>query len=285
MRQKIFILVVGIVSFLGMSGAVSADIFKAKSHLDEGDRYYFAGRFKDAAREYEAAWISGKIPEAAYYLGVLYDVKLNNNEKAVAYYYKYISIRPGSPEEHEVKKAMGKARKDLALERRWRLMLPKKSDNPHVTSIESPKPALLPENTSNPFLSFEPPPEIKFEGHHLMGLPQSCLSCHSGTMGPLINMMSTHPTGRIPTGELEETVPKHVRFYKEGRVVCLSCHNPENIHFEQGTPGKNYKVLRVDTGPNGEELSRFCAFCHSTKSAPKHLREGTGAQEQIIRRR
>ncbi len=112
-----------------------------------------------------------------------------------------------------------------------------------------------------------PPPPNK-EGFNKGG-SRACLSCHGGFMGPDIDIMATHPVGRVPTGKLAETVPFNVRFYKEGEVICLSCHNPENIHFEEGTPGKNYKVLRVDTGKQGEDMSRFCAMCHSSQSSSR----------------
>jgi tetratricopeptide (TPR) repeat protein len=244
------------------------DIHQLRQHLEQGNKYYKQGKYRLAAEEYKIVWENGRLPEAGYKLAKLYDLQLNENELAVRYYTEYINADPHSPNIDEAEQLQEKARRDLDKEKEWRERLKKENDQARPSRQEIPKPP-------------EPPPPDK-EGFN-RGLARACLSCHGGFMGATIDVDATHPVGRVPKGRLAETVPPHVRFYKEGEVVCLSCHDPRNIHFEQGTPGKTYKVLRVDTGPAGEDMSRFCAMCHRDKSSPDILRE-TEEEGESIRR-
>ncbi len=241
-------------------------------HLDKGNEYYKEGAFGKAEQEYKIAWEEDKILDALANLGLLYDFQFNNNEMAIKYYAEYIVADSEYSEIDKFKKLAEKAKLDLEKERQWRQTL--KETEAEVKSIQAEY-----QKIAKPALPPQPPKEGFGEG-----LARSCLSCHAaGSMGPKVDVMATHPVGRVPTGSLAKSVPAEVRFYKEGEVICLSCHDPKNIHFGQGTPGKTYKVLRVDTGPEGEEMPRFCAMCHKDKSASRFL-EGADEEGEVIRR-
>jgi tetratricopeptide (TPR) repeat protein len=237
-------------------------------HLDLGNSYFKEGRYKQAAEEYKTAWEDGRLVDAVYNLAFLYDLKLNNNELALRYYREYLKADPDSSELEEIEQLIKKAEDDLAIENKWRSSLADKNLQSQTEHQVIPCPI--------------DPPTPEKEGFNNGGA-RACLSCHMGFMGVTINVDATHPVGHVPKGDLAETVPPEVRFYKEGAVVCLSCHDPQNIHFIEGTPGKTYKVLRVDTGPAGEEMSLFCAMCHKAQSAARFLRGNNDSEDYIPR--
>ncbi len=252
---------------IGISQAQTGDDYTAQQQIEMGDKLFDTGKYKKAAEMYKKAWETAKIPRALYNLGRLNDNYLNDNRLALKYYEDYLAAEPLAQDEEKVRSLMDKARKDAEREEQWR-----KGTKPKGSALDSA----------------DMPPRTKLEGGpektEVVSSSNVCLTCHGKFLGPRVNMDATHPVDRIPTGVMEETVPKNVRFYKEGRVACLSCHNPTTLHYERGTPGFIYKYLRVDPGPNGEEKSRFCAFCHRTKSAAKDLSPQGSGTDQIIRR-
>lgn len=260
-----------LLSTTSLSAKEKAAEIKLK-HLEQGNKYYKHGEYGKAAIEYKTAWEKGEELDALYNLGHLYDFQLGNNELAIKYYNEYTAIDPSSPDVAQIVKLREKAQQDIAQENEWRQALDEKNSL-------TPSPQTKHQKITPPT---DPPPPDK-EGFN-KGLSRACLSCHVGFMGPGVSVEATHPVGRVPKGKLAKTVPVHVRFYKEGEVICLSCHDPKNIHFKQGTPGKTYKALRVDTGSEGEDISRFCAMCHKDKSSPDILRGEEEKGGRIIRR-
>jgi len=246
--------------------------------LDSGNKMYDAGRYKEAVEKYRKSWDMGKLAEACYNLATTLDIELNRNEESVIYYKKYFALVPNDNELDDVYELMKKAKTDSVKEGGW------KSNTEKVTAdfIET----LEKEYQDIQKIKYDDTAKKELmgeDGKPFTGSASVCLGCHGTFMGPKINMNSTHPVGRIPKGKLAETVPKNVRFYKEGRIICLSCHNPKIIHFESGAKGKTYRVLRVDTGKKGENMPKFCAFCHREKSSMKFL--GTGKEAPRRRRR
>ncbi len=261
----------GLALFINNASAQDPGMEIGIEHLDKGNEYFKQGVFNKAAQEYKIAWEEGDMLDALANLAFLYDFQLNKNEIAIKYYNEYIAADPEYSKIDKFKQLMEKAEQDLKKERQWQQAL--KDEDSKVKSVQEkyqkiPVPAAP-----------APPDEEGFNE----GLARACLSCHAGFMGPEIDVMATHPVGRVPKGSLAKTVPARVRFYKAGKVICLSCHDPQNIHFEQGTPGRTYKVLRVDTGPEGEDMPRFCAMCHRDKSASRFLEE-TDEGGEVIRR-
>ncbi len=242
------------------AGAITQE--QAYQHLEQGNAYHKRGRYKEAVKEYKAAWEVGKLLDACFNLALTHDNDLNENQLAVKYYNEFLNTDALAPEAEEVRKLEDKARREVKQAAWW-------FDKQGRNRTKKQQAALL--AAAQAHLKKDALALHKErEEDSYPGQAHVCLGCHAGFMGPQINMMSTHPVGRVPKGKLAETVPKHVRFYKEGQVICLSCHNEQNLHFEMGTPGINYKYLRVDTD-RGEDMSRFCAFCHSSKSASRFL--------------
>ena len=260
---------------LALSGPLAAaGREEAYQHLERGNAYHKAGKYKLAVREYKAAWEKGKLIDACFNLALTYDRDLNENQLAVKYYNEFLAADPLAPEADDIRELESNARQEIKKAAWW-------FDKQNKQQTREEHAALLAAARAYAEKDALEQEKDRQEDKY-PALPHVCLGCHAGFMGPQINMAATHPVGRVPKGKLAETVPKHVRFYKDGQVVCLSCHNPENLHFEMGTPGINYKYLRVDTN-GGEDMPRFCAFCHSSKSARRYLEKEEPAREGLGR--
>jgi len=96
------------------------------------------------------------------------------------------------------------------------------------------------------------------------GIEALCLGCHNESEGILpIHLKTTHPTGVAPT---YVKVPEQL--LRDGKLSCVSCHNPHPSNT-------NYKYLIVDT-KNGANMGNFCAVCH-TEQAPAEVRKASQA--------
>ncbi|MBI5788922.1 MAG: tetratricopeptide repeat protein [Candidatus Schekmanbacteria bacterium] len=272
MRKPIIIGLI-IISIIAINGHLvkAASLEEAHRHLEQGNALHKAGKFKEAAQEYKTAWEKAKLLDACYNLALVYDRDLNENEEAVKYYNQYLAADPYNPEVDNIRQMVDSARLEINQSGWWYDRL-KREDT--LKKQEELKKVALELGKKEALVA-----DDKRAEDTQPGLAHVCLGCHAGFMGPQINMAATHPVGRIPKGELIKTVPKNVRFYRDGAVICLSCHNPTNLHFEVGTPGINYKYLRVDTD-GGKEISRFCAFCHSSKASSRSLPEGEKGRER-----
>ncbi len=246
--------------------------------LAAGNKAYDDGLYIEAVESYKKAWDLAKLPEACYNLATTLDIELNKNEEAIVYYKKYMAITTNQSDLDYISEMMAKANVAVVKEASWKNGTNKQTERLSKLLVEEYKSMqnIKYDDTSKKEM-------LSDNGKPFTGLASVCLGCHATFMGPKISMSSTHPVGRIPKGQLEKTVPKSVRFYKKGRVICLSCHNPQILHFEAGSKGKTYRVLRVDTGKNGEQMPKFCAFCHRSKSSLKFL--GSGEKRSSGRRR
>jgi predicted CXXCH cytochrome family protein len=96
----------------------------------------------------------------------------------------------------------------------------------------------------------------------ISGIESLCLGCHNEAEGIMpIHLTTTHPTGVAPT---YVKVPE--RLLRDGKLSCVSCHNPHPSNT-------NYKYLVVDT-QNGSNMGVFCATCH-TEQAPADVRKAS----------
>ncbi len=258
MRKPITICLTLFIMLAGARSAAATSVEEAYRYMEQGNAYHKEGNFKKAALKYKAAWEGGKLLDACFNLALTYDRDLNENELAVKYYSEFLAADAYAPEAEEIRKLIDKARKEVSQAKWW-------LDAQRQAKVTKPTEALLARVKEYQKKDAIAQEEGREEDSY-PGQAHICLGCHAGAMGPQVKMSSTHPVGRVPTGVLAQTVPKYVRYYKEGQVLCLSCHNQENIHFEAGTEGINYKYLRIDT-EGGENLSRFCAFCHSSKAS------------------
>lgn len=88
----------------------------------------------------------------------------------------------------------------------------------------------------------------------ISGIDTLCLGCHNDSEGIMpIHLATTHPTGVAPT---YVKVPE--KMLRDGKMSCVSCHNPHPSN-------SNYKYLVVDT-KKGNDMGVFCAVCHAEQS-------------------
>lgn len=94
------------------------------------------------------------------------------------------------------------------------------------------------------------------------GTTALCLACHQdpdkGGQGyaPVSQHLS-HPFGISSVNPKVARVPAELM--KEGRFECMGCHDPHPSN-------PNYKYLRVDVGPKGQQIDKFCSVCHPSKA-------------------
>jgi predicted CXXCH cytochrome family protein len=95
------------------------------------------------------------------------------------------------------------------------------------------------------------------------GTTAVCLACHQtkkngGTDHAPIERHLSHPFGLAAVDARKARVPAEW-LYAEGRFECTGCHDPHPSNA-------NYKYLRADVGPKGQDMDRFCAVCHPAKA-------------------
>lgn len=78
------------------------DLELAKSHFRTGQIYYEAGRFPDAAREFEEAHRLSKKSELLYNMGKAYD-GAGDHARALGAYRRFLAVVPGTRDEPEVR--------------------------------------------------------------------------------------------------------------------------------------------------------------------------------------
>lgn len=270
MAKRLLVLIFFITTlilFFGVGPSFADKIDRAYAQLDDGVELERKGKIWKALDHLQRAWDVGGITEACYRIAEIYDKKLNDNRKAVKYYTKFLEIEYDSPLASKAQDLLNRAKRDIIATEKWKNDLAEKKFSVSEHSDPIRRELGPTEEKKKKELKRLQDAERKYSGQ-----PTPCLTCHGGYMGPGVNMEATHPVGRIPTGKLAETVPWEARFYKIGRVECLSCHDPTNLHFSEGTEGKTFKTLRVATD-GGENLTRFCAFCHKGKVSQRVIRD------------
>jgi predicted CXXCH cytochrome family protein len=86
------------------------------------------------------------------------------------------------------------------------------------------------------------------------GVDALCLGCHNAAEGIMpIHLSTTHPTGVAP---IYVKVPE--KLLLDGKMSCISCHNPHPSNA-------NYKYLVADT-KKGNSMGVFCAVCHAEQA-------------------
>jgi len=74
------------------------------SYFDLGNIYYDLGRYREAIVQYEHALrLNPNLVWAHHNLAIIYDYRLNDIDKAIYYYRKYMSLKPPEEEAHEEK--------------------------------------------------------------------------------------------------------------------------------------------------------------------------------------
>ncbi len=79
----------------------------ADIHYNAGVEFLKLNQFADAAKAFQlAAGVNPRDKDAYYNLGILFDVQLNDKEKALEYYLRYLSLAPHGNEAESVKAAV-----------------------------------------------------------------------------------------------------------------------------------------------------------------------------------
>ena len=74
------------------------------SYFDLGNIYYDLGRYQEAIVQYEhALHLNPNLVWAHHNLAIIYDYRLNDIDRAIYYYRKYMSLKPPEEEAHEEK--------------------------------------------------------------------------------------------------------------------------------------------------------------------------------------
>ena len=90
-----------------------------------------------------------------------------------------------------------------------------------------------------------------------------CLACHQtkdkgGEDYAPIDRHLSHPFGLGTVNPKKARVPEDM-LVAGGRFECMSCHDPHPSN-------PNYKYLRMNVGPKGQNIDKFCAACHAAKA-------------------
>lgn len=271
----------GVLLFSWTKPSFSDKVDRAYDHLDEAVDLERRGFIQRALERYKQAWDLAGIPEACYRIAAVYDKRLNKDQLAVKYYMEFLKVEENTPLAKRAQRSLDRAKQDITATKKW-----KKNLSETEFSLAEYIDPIRQELGQSKEKKLEELARQEEMGKKFPTQPTACLACHGGYMGPDVNMEATHPVGRIPTGNLENTVPREVRFYKEGRVVCMSCHDPQIIHFSEGMVGKTYRTLRVATD-GGRDMPRFCVLCHREKVSPRVIRrrerEERGVEEDYDR--
>jgi len=92
-----------------------------KRHYNLGIIYENAGRYKEAAEEYEKTLeLAPDDADIHYNLAIVYDDHLQDNEKAIIHYRRYLELAPNAPDASMVAAWMDEARDDLEWQRKTR---------------------------------------------------------------------------------------------------------------------------------------------------------------------
>jgi len=92
-----------------------------KRHYNLAIIYENEGRYKEAAVEYEKVLqLSPDDVDVHYNLGIVYDDFIQDNEKAVFHYRRYLDLSPNAPDAGIVTEWMDEAREDAAWQRKTR---------------------------------------------------------------------------------------------------------------------------------------------------------------------
>ncbi|MDD5691418.1 MAG: tetratricopeptide repeat protein [Candidatus Omnitrophica bacterium] len=92
-----------------------------KRHYNLAIIYENAGRYKEAADEYEKTLeLAPDDADIHYNLAIVYDDHLQNNEKAILHYRRYLELSPDAKDANVVAEWMFEAREDLEWQRKMR---------------------------------------------------------------------------------------------------------------------------------------------------------------------
>jgi tetratricopeptide (TPR) repeat protein len=92
-----------------------------KRHYNLAIIYENLGRYKEAAQEYERTlMLSPDDADIHYNLAIVYDDHLQDNEKAILHYRRYLELSPNAPDAGTVEEWMAEAKEDLEWQRKTR---------------------------------------------------------------------------------------------------------------------------------------------------------------------
>ncbi len=82
-------------------------------YLKQARELYRQAEYDDAAKKYQEVLELYDSSDAVYNLGLIYDKKLDQKQKAIKYYQQFLVLEPSSPDTHIIRQWIKKAREDL----------------------------------------------------------------------------------------------------------------------------------------------------------------------------
>jgi tetratricopeptide (TPR) repeat protein len=101
LKLTIIAVLVGLLGFADIVWAANRP--PAEETILQGNRLCEQGRYREAAEVYRRALADYNSPDAAYNLGVTYEVNLRDMKQAVIYYQKFLDLEPVSDDARQVK--------------------------------------------------------------------------------------------------------------------------------------------------------------------------------------
>jgi len=126
---------------------------------EQGDRAIMRGATQEAVSFYEKALrIYPDIPDVVYFLGITYDLDLEDLVNAIYYYRRYLEIAPRGTQSAEVSSLLRKAEKRLDERKRQLGLVEEPQPPPAMVSREEPPPPQAPTPSQPPSKRREPTP-------------------------------------------------------------------------------------------------------------------------------
>lgn len=137
MKLRLLLVVSIVFGGLAIGATARADdtLTRAREHFDKAQELYAAAKYTDAAAEFDAAYAERPFAQFLFNIGACYE-KLQQYDKAVDYYSRYLSDDPNATDKDAVQKRIAVLKKEAA-----RL---KATPPPPQTDPNAPKPEVAP---------------------------------------------------------------------------------------------------------------------------------------------
>jgi len=137
MKLRLLLVVSIVLGGLAVGSSARADdtLTRAREHFDKAQQLYAGGKYTDAAAEFDAAYAERPFAQFLFNVGACYE-KLQQYDKAVEYYSRYLSDDPAATDKESVQKRIEVLKKEAA-----RL---EAAPPPPETDPNAPKPEVAP---------------------------------------------------------------------------------------------------------------------------------------------
>jgi len=95
------------------ASAETRDVRELKKLLELGKRYCEISRFEKAIKKYKEAFEKFNSPDAAYNLAITYEIDVNDKEKALYYYGRFLELESNSVDSENVKRWVSEVKHEI----------------------------------------------------------------------------------------------------------------------------------------------------------------------------